>query len=197
MLRRSNVAVQQFYEEPTMINKVKEFVTEQTQALAGQAQKLGKAPVETAREAAVKSAAGIKSLKDPIRALARSGVKLTAISQGTAQSLIELQAEMVTTALTEAADQLERAARANNVLELARDQADVLKATRDRIVSDISQAVTIFKDAGGDVRKVATHTYESVTGKGKAAPAAAKKKTKAAARKKGKRPARKAPARKK
>jgi hypothetical protein len=109
MLHRSNVAVQQFYEEPTMINKVKEFVTEQTQALAGQAQKLGKAPVETAREAAVKSAAGIKSLKDPIRALARSGVKLTAISQGTAQSLIELQAEMVTTALTEAADQLERA----------------------------------------------------------------------------------------
>ena len=124
-----------------MINKVKEFVTEQAQALAGRAQKLGKAPVETAREAAVKSAAGIKSLKDPIRALARSGVKLTAISQGTAQSLIELQAEMVTTALTEAADQLERAARANNVLDLARDQADVLRATRERIVSDITQAV--------------------------------------------------------
>ena len=179
-----------------MINKVKEFVTEQTQALAGRAQKLGKAPVETAREAAVKSAAGIKSLKDPIRALARSGVKLTAISQGTAQSLIELQAEMVTTALTEAADQLERAARASNVLDLARDQADVLKATRERIVSDITQAVAIFKDAGGDVRKVATQTYASVTAREGAKPAAARK-TKTAARKKAKakRPARKAPAR--
>ena len=188
MLHRSNDAVQQITEEPPMINKVKDFVAERTQALAGQARKLGKAPVETAREAAVKSAAGIKSLKDPIRALARSGVKLTAISQGTAQSLIELQAEMVTTALTEAADQLERAARANNVLDLARDQADVLKATRDRIVSDITQAVTIFKDAGGDVRKVATHTYASVTGKAEAKPAAKP-------RKKAKRPARKAPAR--
>ena len=177
-----------------MINKVKEFVAEQTQALADQAQKLGKAPVASAREAAVKSATSIKSLKDPIRALARSGVKLTAISQGTAQSLIELQAEIVTTALTEAADQLERAARASNVRDLVRDQADVLKATRERIVGDITQAVTIFKDAGGDVRKVATQTYASVTGKDKAAPAAAKK-TKAAARKKAKRPARKAPTR--
>jgi len=190
MLRRSNVAVQQTLEEPPMISKTKKFVTEQMQALASQAQKLGKEPVETAREAAVKSAESIKSLKDPIRALARSGVKLTAISQGTAQSLIELQAEIVTTALTEAADQLERAARANNVLDLARDQADVLRATRERIVSDITQAVTIFKDAGGDVRKVATHTYASVTGKAEAKPAAKP-------RKKAKRPARKAPARKK
>jgi phasin family protein len=184
MLRRSNVAVQQTTEEPPMINKMKEFVTEQTQALAEQAQKLGKEPVEAAREAAVKSAESIKSLKDPIRALARSGVKLTAISQGTAQSLIELQAEIVTTALTEAAGQLERAARANNVLDLVRDQTDVLRATRERIVSDITQAVTIFKDAGGDVRKVATHTYASVTGQDEAKP-----------RKKAKRPARKAPAR--
>jgi phasin family protein len=195
MLRCSNVALQQIYEDPKMINKVKEFVTEQAQVLADRAQKLGKAPVETAREAAVKSAAGIKSLKDPIRALARSGVKLTAISQGTAQSLIELQAEIVTTALTEAADQLERAARANNVLDLARDQADVLRATRERIVSDITQAVTIFKDAGGDVRKVATHTYASVTGKAEAKPAAKKTKTAARKKAKAKRPARKAPAR--
>jgi paraquat-inducible protein B len=122
-----------------MINKVKEFVAERTQALAGQAQKLGKAPVETAREAAVKSAAGIKSLKDPIRALARSGVKLTAISQGTAQSLIELQAEMVTTALTEAADQLERAARANNVLTWRATRPTCSRPPRDRIVSDITR----------------------------------------------------------
>jgi len=190
MLHRSNVAVQQTFEEPPMISKTKKFVTEQMQALASQAQKLGKEPVETARDAAVKSAESIKSLKDPIRALARSGVKLTAISQGTAQSLIELQAEIVTTALTEAADQLERAARANNVLDLARDQADVLRATRERIVSDITQAVTIFKDAGGDVRKVATHTYASVTGKAEAKPAAKP-------RKKAKRAVRKAPARKK
>jgi phasin family protein len=184
--------VQQIEEEPTMINKIKDFVTEQTQALAGQAQKLGKEPVEAAREAAVKSAERIKSLKDPIRAMARSGVKLTAISQSTAQSLIELQAEMVTAALTDAAEQLERAARTDNVLELVRDQSDVLKATRERIVSDISQAVSIFKDAGGDVRKVASQTYANVTGKGEAKPTAAKT---AKARKKAKRPVRKAPAR--
>ena len=31
MLHRSNVAMQQYYEDPTMISKVKEFVTEQAQ----------------------------------------------------------------------------------------------------------------------------------------------------------------------
>ena len=165
-----------------MRNKIKDFVTEQSQAMAEQALKLRTQPVQVARDAAVKSAERIKSLKDPIRALSRSGVKLTAISQGTAQSLIELQAEIVTTALTEAAEQLERAARTDNVMDLMRDQADVLRATRERIVSDITQAVAIFKDAGGDVRKVATQTYSRVAGKAKEAPAVAK----------AKRPARKA-----
>lgn len=171
-----------------MMNKIKDFVTEQSQAVAEQAQKFRKEPAQVAREAAVKSAGRIKSLKDPIRALSRSGVKLTAISQGTAQSLIELQAQIVTSALTEAAEQLERAARADNVMDLVRDQADVLRATRERIVSDISQAVAIFKDAGGDVRKVATQTYAKVAGKDEEAPVVAR--AKRATRKTAKRPAR-------
>ena len=157
-----------------MINKIKDFVAEQSQAMAEQAQKLRKEPVQVARDAAVKSAERIKSLKDPIRTLLRSGVKLTAISQGTAQSLIELQAQIVTSALTEAAEQLERAARADNVMNLVRDQADVLRATRERIVTDISQAVAIFKDAGGDVRKVATQTYAKVAGKAEEEPVVVK-----------------------
>lgn len=157
-----------------MMNRIKDFVTEQSQAVAEQAQKFRKEPAQVAREAAVKSAERIKSLKDPIRALSRSGVKLTAISQGTAQSLIELQAEIVTSALTEAAEQLERAARTDNVMDLVSDQADVLRATRERIVSDITQAVAIFKDAGGDVRKVATQAYSKFAGKDEEAPVAAK-----------------------
>ncbi len=157
-----------------MMNKIKDFVAEQSQAMAEQAQKLRTEPVQVARDAAVKSAERIKSLKDPIRALSRSGVKLTAISQGTAQSLIELQAQIVTSALTEAAEQLERAARADNVMNLVRDQADVLRATRERIVTDISQAVAIFKDAGGDVRKVATQTYAKVAGKAAEEPVVVK-----------------------
>ena len=57
-----------------MINKIKDFVAEQSQAMAEQAQKLRKEPVQVARDAAVKSAERIKSLKDPIRTLSRSGV---------------------------------------------------------------------------------------------------------------------------
>jgi phasin family protein len=169
-----------------MISKVKEFVNERRQVLSEQAQKIRKVPVEVARSTAIKTAKRIKSLKDPVRALSRSGVKLTAISQGTAQSLIELQAEIVTSALSNAAAQLERAAQTESVMALARDQADVLQATRERIVEDLRQAVAIFKDAGGDVRKVATQTYGKLAGQAEAEMPAAKK-----AARKGKRAVRK------
>jgi phasin family protein len=168
-----------------MASKIKNFVTEQAQALAEQAQKLSTQPVEVAREAAAKSALRISAFKNAVRAMARSGIKLTAISQSTAQKLIEMQEQIVTSALTEASMQLERAARMDNVRDLVRDQADVLRATRDRIVSDINQLVTIFRDAGGDLRKVATQTYSGVTSKAapKAKKAPAKRKAKRARRK--------------
>ena len=172
-----------------MASKIKDFVNEQREILAERASRLRTEPVKAAREATAKSAQRIKALNPRIRAVSRSGVKLTAISQGAAERLIQLQEQLVTSALTDAATQLERAARADNVKDLVKDQAEVLRATRERIVSDITEAVTILKDAGGDVRKVATHTYESVTGK--AAPKAK------AARRKVKRAVRKAPARKK
>ena len=178
-----------------MVNKIKEFVTEQAQVLAEQAEKLRKEPVRAAREAGVNTAERIKSLKDPIRAFSRSGVKLTVISQSTAERLIDLQAQLVTSALTDAAAQLERAARADDVQTLLRGQADVMRATRERIVSDIAEAVSILKDAGGETRKVAAQTYAHVTGKGEAA-SAAKKKTRKTARK-GKSAARKTAAKKK
>lgn len=145
-----------------MFNQIQDFVTEQTQALAGQAQKFRDDPVETAREAAVTSAEGIKSLKQPVRVIARSGVKLTAISQTALQGLIELQSEIVTSALTDAAVRLERAARADNVVDLLQEQAEALRATRDRLVDEATRAVAIFKDAGRDVAKVASQAYAKV-----------------------------------
>ena len=145
-----------------MFSQIQAFMTEQTQALAGQAQKFREDPVETVREAAVTSAEGIKSLKQPVRVIARSGVKLTAISQTALQGLIELQSEIVTSALTDAALRLERAARADNVVDLLQDQAEALRATRDRLVDEGGRAMAIFKHAGRDVAKVATQAYAKV-----------------------------------
>jgi phasin family protein len=145
-----------------MFTQIQKFMTEQTQTLAEQAQKFREDPLETARDAAVGSAEGLKSLKDPVRVIARSGVKLTAISQGALQGLIELQSEILTSALTDAANRLERAARADNMLELVQEQAESLRATRDRIVDEAKCAIEIFTDAGRDARKVATQTYAKV-----------------------------------
>ncbi len=103
-----------------MFTQIQEFMTEQTQAFAGQAQKFREDPVETVREAAVTSAEGIKSLKQPVRVIARSGV------------------------------------------DLLQDQAEALKATRDRLVDEAGRAMAIFKHAGRDVAKVASQAYAKV-----------------------------------
>ena len=92
--------------------------------------------------------------------IARSGVKLTAVSQTAVASLIELQSDMLTSALSDAALRLERASRADNVVDLVRDQIEMIPATRARIVEDAQRAVTIFKAAGRDLRGVATNVYE-------------------------------------
>lgn len=145
-----------------MIAEMQDFVTEQASALSGQVQKIRKESVETAREAAVDSAEGLKSLKSPVRQIARSSVKLTAVSQSAVASLIELQSDMVTSALSDAALRLERASRASSIVDLFRDQYQLLPATRERIVEDAQRAVQIFKTAGRDIRGVASNVYERI-----------------------------------
>jgi len=130
--------------------------------LAEQMQRLRDEPVETMREIAVSSADGIKSLKAPIRALAHSGVKLATVSQNAVQNLIELESEIITSALTAAAMRLERAAQAEGVVDLVLDQAEMLGATRDRMVNHTTRAVEIFKVTRRDLRGVARHAYEVV-----------------------------------
>lgn len=167
-----------------MMVKVKEVAVEQAQALADQAEKLRRRPVEAARGAAAKSAENVKAMRDPVRALTRSGVKFTAISQSTVQRLIELQEQIITAAMSDAAAQLESAAGAASVAELARDQARVLLAARERLVKDMAQAMAILKEASTELGRVAAGTGAEVSRRGgKKAPA--------------KKAARKAPARKK
>ena len=143
---------------------INEFIDEQKKGLAELLDNLKKSRVEAARSAARESAARIKSLNGRVRALARSGVRLTAVSQGAVQSLIELQAEIVSSALTDAAAQLERMAYTVSVRDLARMQAEVLQATRQRIVDDIARTVTVLKGAAGDARRVVVEARAAQTG---------------------------------
>lgn len=170
-----------------MIVQMQEFVADSTAALGSQVRKMRKESVETVREAATGSAQNLKSLKSPVRTLARSGIKVTAVSHSTVASLIELQSEMLTSAISDAALRLERAARADSVLGLVREQIEMIPATRTRIVEDAQRAASIFKHAGKDLRGVATHLYERVIEptEEKVVPAAktAKRKTRRAARK--------------
>jgi predicted amino acid-binding ACT domain protein len=170
-----------------MVARINEFASEQRQALAVQVQKFREQPIESMREVAMTSADGIKSLKAPVRAFAHSGVKLTAVSQNAMRGLIELESEVVTSALTAAALRLERAVEAENVVYLVLEQAEMLGATRDRIVDEMTRAVEIFRVAGREVRKVGTHLYDQVFERAEEAPVKAKgtraRKAKSAVRK--------------
>jgi len=150
-----------------MIAELNEFLAEQTTGLAELAKRLRHSRAAVARKAAAASAARVRSLNGRVRSLAQSGVRLTSISQSTAQSLIELQAEIVTDALTDAAEQMQRIVFTSSVRDLAREQAGVLQAAQQRIVNDIARAVSILKGAAGDVRKVASRATaaEPVAGK--------------------------------
>jgi len=101
-------------------------------------------------------------MKSPVRMVAHSGVKFTAVSQNALQNLIEWQSEVITSALSGAAMRFEHAARAEDVLDLVRDQTDLLPATRDRLVDEATRGAAIFKDAGRDIAKLARQTYGKV-----------------------------------
>jgi hypothetical protein len=143
-----------------MIEQIQEFVTDKASALTNQVEKIRKDSIGTVREAVVGGADNLKALKSPVRVVARSGVKVTTVSQTAVASLIELQSDVLTSALTDVAVRLERAAKADSLVDLVRDQIELGQATRGRIVEDAQRAVEIIKVAGRDLKGVATHAYE-------------------------------------
>lgn len=169
-----------------------ELIAEQRAGLVDLMKNLRQSQVKAAREAARSSASRIKSLNQRVQALAKSGLRVNEVTHGAAQNLIELQADIVNSALTDAAAQLERLSYTETARDFARLQGEVMQATRQRIVDDLARAVTALKGAAGDVRdavvrpqaakpdragKVARRT----TGK---APARARSKAKAKAKSK-------------
>ena len=118
-----------------MISHIQEFVIDKAQALNDQVARIRQGSVKSARVAVQGSAGSLKGLKNPVRLVARSGVRLSTVSQTAVQELIELQSEALTAAITEFAQRLERAARAASVSELVRDQVEMLPATRARMAA--------------------------------------------------------------
>lgn len=145
-----------------MLSQMQEFVSETNSALTEKVQKIREESVESVREAAVDLAEKLKSRKAPVRMVARSGLKLATVYQTAVASLIDLQSEALTSALSEIALRLEKAARAENVVDLVREQFEMFAATRARMAGDAERAVEILKTAGRDLKSVVTHTYERV-----------------------------------
>lgn len=162
-----------------------EFLEEQTRGLKEMAENLRKSQLETARKAALRSAARVRSLNARAREMARSGVKLSNISHGTLERLIGLHEEIVTAALAEAATQIEKLAYTESARDFGRDQARVLQSARERIVNDVSRGMKILREAAEQAREVGARAAKAAPAARKpvARKAKAKAKTKAKARK--------------
>ena len=160
-----------------MIGQVQEFVAERAALLFGRVNDARRTSVASARGAVRNSAETIKQLRSPVQTVSRSGIKLTAVTQTLSQNLIELQTEIVGAAMSDAAQRLERAAGASSLGELVRGQVELLPATRKRLVHDTRRSVELFRDAGRELRTVATQTYRQIVESRR--PAAAKPKQRA------------------
>jgi hypothetical protein len=165
-----------------------EFIAEQREGLVDLMKSLRQSQVKAAREAARSSAERIKSLNQRVRALAKSGLRVNEVSHGAAQDLIELQADIVTSALNDAATQIERLSYTETARDFARLQGEVMLAARQRIVDDLARAVTALKGAAGDVRKAVAQSDAAksakasrTTRRGAKSPAKTKAKAKAKA----------------
>ena len=142
-----------------MASRARKLIKEQRAFVKEQAQVLREAPGTLARRAAAKTARTVKTLERPARVATRTGVRLTALSQHTLESLLELQLEIVTSVITNAAAQLERMARSRTLRGVVTGQAGELRAARDRIAADLKRVIEILKRAGRGVRTVAKDAY--------------------------------------
>ena len=145
-----------------MASRARKLIKEQRAFVEEQAQVLREAPGVLARRAAVKTARTVKALERPARVATRTGVRLTALSQHTLESLLELQLEIVTSVITNAAAQLERMARSRSLRGAVTGQAGELRAARDRIAADLERVIAILKRAGRGARTVASDAYTDV-----------------------------------
>ena len=93
--------------------------------------------------------------------IARSGVKLTTVSQATVQNLIELQSDVVTAALNDVAVRLERATRAENIIEFVREQIGVYRGSER--VATMDPGVKQFAVDGTRASKVAIRSRRTET----------------------------------
>lgn len=147
-----------------MVGKARKLMNEQVEFAGEQARVFREAPGTLMRRAAARSAARVKALQRPARAVTRSGVRLTTLTQHAMESLLELQLDVVTSALTNAAEQLERVSRAESMRALLGGQGEELRAARERIAQDVKRVIAILRRAGKAVRSVATDTLADVRG---------------------------------
>jgi len=158
-----------------LIKEQREFADEQVQVLRG-------APGTLVRRAAARSARTVKALEKPARVATRAGVRLTSLSQHTLESLLELQLEVMQSVLTTAAAQLERVSRSRSLRGAVGDQAEELRAARDRIAADLERVLDILTRAGRGVRTVVEDAYGDAVGPAADVPAPVRRRRKAAKR---------------
>lgn len=115
--------------------------------------------------------------KKSVHQLSEFGLKLTKVGHQTADKLLKQQARLVEGQLDMIANRLKAAAKANNLPGLIRSQLPLLPEGGSRIISETRATVSVFVDAGSEVRGLVKATVAELKGEKPAKTARRKKAT--------------------
>jgi len=149
-----------------------------------------------ARVRTVKAAGAVSKGKEPVQAVSKAGLKISAISHKMTEQVLKQQTRLVEHQIDAFAGRLRAAAEATNLREFVETQLRLIPQNASRFVEDTRETVTILADAGQQVGEVVKGTVLELRGRKPAAKAAKKPARKASARKTAKKTAKKAVAKK-
>jgi len=137
-----------------------------------------------ARVRTVKAAGAVSKGKEPVQAVSKASLKISAISHKMTEQVLKQQTRLVEHQIDAFAGRLRAAAEASNLRELVATQLRLIPQSASRFVEDTRETVTIVADAGQQVGEVVKGTVLALRGSKPAPKAAATRPAKKAAKKK-------------
>jgi len=125
------------------------------------------ARAQTYRDTAISAARGsflgaadrVAGAKQPVRALALAGQRLSSLSNRYFEQFFGQQAHTFEGVIEGGVERLKRAAKADSLAEFVSDQRELTAAARDRITKDLKATLKIASDTGTELRDLWVETY--------------------------------------
>ena len=120
--------------------------------------------IASARQQTEQAAGRVRDGKKPVKKLSQLGHKLTTVSYRTTTRMLDQQTRMVERQIDALATRLRTAAKADTIVDLVRDQMQLVPEEASRFAADARATLAIVADAGGEMRDIITGTVADIRG---------------------------------